>query len=352
MLNALRRLILHLLLAVIVMTAFTSLMLRLLTPLLGEYRTDIEQWASQLIQQPISIESIDARMVGFSPQLKLTGVELLDLNRQFPIARFRGLSINFGLLSSLMSGNVTLDHIELHGLDISLVRDVNGKVSVSGLGGIQNGQQNDSDVKRGGSGFGAWLLQQGKVSLYKSHIRWLDMHQQQNFDFADVSVVLRNSGDEHNFYSVLELPDELGGELEVALNLKGNVFDNQSWGGDLYLRAEALNSQTILENRTGEQWNLQQGIIDGEFWGEIVAGHVAQIQGHLQAKGIKLKYNDRVMPLTQFDTQALLKQGESGWRLQLSRLTFGGSLRGKMPHYLQFQERDNGWHINIDRLNM
>ncbi|MCW8888109.1 MAG: DUF3971 domain-containing protein, partial [Gammaproteobacteria bacterium] len=38
--------------------------------------------------------------------------------------------------------------------------------------------------------------------------------------------------------------------------------------------------------------------------------------------------------------------------LQLSRLTFGGSLRGEMPHYLQFQERDNGWHINIDRLNM
>lgn len=265
MLNGLRNLIVYLLLAVVVMTALISLTLRLLTPMLSEYRTDIEQWASQLIEQPISIESINARMVGFSPQLDLAGVELLDQNRQRPIARFGGLSIHFGLLSSLISGNITLDHIELYGLDIALTRDVDGSISVNGLGGTIKESGGGPQKGQSGGGFGVWLLQQGKVSLYNSHIRWFDKETQRNLDFPEVSVIIRNDGNRHIVNGMLELPYELGGEIELDLSLTGEIFDSKSWHGEIYLRGELLNGQSILDALALKQWRLHQGELNGEL---------------------------------------------------------------------------------------
>jgi len=352
MLNALRNLIAYLLLVVIVMTAFTSLMLRLLTPMLSEYRTDIEQWASQLIEQPISIESINARMVGFSPQLNLSGVELLDQNRQRPIARFSGLSIHFGMLSSLISGNITLDHIELHGLDISLTRDTDGSISVDGLGGIKKESAGDSQPKQSGGGFGVWLLQQGKVSLHNSHIRWFDKEAQRNLDFPEVSVIIHNDGNHHIVNGLLELPEEIGGEIELDLNLTGDIFNSQSWHGDLYLRGEVLNGKNILEGVAIKQWRLHRGELNGEIWGEIVAGKLSQMQGRFAAKAIELEYKDRRLPLSRFDSQALIKRVDSGWQLQFSRLNFDGTLRGKLPHYLQIKQERDGWRIALDQLNL
>ena len=352
MLNALRNLIAYLLLVVIVMTAFTSLMLRLLTPMLSEYRTDIEQWASQLIQQPISIKSIDARMVGFSPQLNLSGVELLDQNRQRPIARFGGLSIHFGMLSSLISGNITLDHIELHGLDISLTRDVDGSISVDGLGGIKKESDGESQQKQSGGGFGVWLLQQGKVSLHNSHIRWFDKETQRNMDFPEVSVIIHNDGNHHIVNGLLELPEEIGGEIELDLSLTGEIVNSQSWYGDLYLRGEVLNGKSILEDVAVKQWRLHRGELNGEIWGEIVAGKLSQMQGRFAAKAIELEYKDRRLPLSRFDSQALIKRVDSGWQLQFSRLNFDGALRGKLPHYLQIKQERDGWRIALDQLNL
>ena len=352
MLNVLRNLIAYLLLAVIVMTAFTSLMLRLLTPMLSEYRTDIEQWASQLIEQPISIKSIDARMVGFSPQLNLAGVELLDQNRQRPIAQFSGLSIHFGMLSSLISGNITLDHIELHGLDISLIRDVDGSISVNGLGGIKRESGGESQKRPSGGGFGVWLLQQGKVSLHNSHIRWFDKGSQRNLDFPEVSVIIQNDGNHHIVNGLLELPEEIGGEIEVDLNLTGNIFDSKSWHGDLYLRGEMLNGKSILEGVALKQWQLNQGELNGELWGEIIAGKLSQMQGRLAAKAIELEYMERRLPLSRFDSHALIKRVDSGWQLQFSRLNFDGALRGKLPHYLQLKQERGGWRVALDQLNL
>lgn len=352
MLNGLRNLIVYLLLAVVVMTAFTSLMLRLLTPMLSEYRTDIEQWASQLIEQPISIESIDARMVGFSPQLDLAGVELLDQSRQRPIARFGGLSIHFGLLSSLISGNITLDHIELHGLDIALTRDVDGSISVNGLGGTIKESSGGPQKEQSGGGFGVWLLQQGKVSLHNSHIRWFDKQTQRILDFPEVSVIIRNDDKRHIVNGLLELPDELGGEIELDLSLTGEIFDSKSWHGEIYLRGEMLNGKSILEALAPDQWRLQQGELNGELWGEIVAGKLSQMQGRFAAKDIKLDHKERRLPLSRFAAQTLITKVDAGWQLQFSRLNFDGALRGKLPQYMQLRQENGGWRIALDQLNM
>ncbi len=354
MLNALRRLVTYLLLAVIVLTAFTSLMLRLLTPMLGEYRTDIEQWAGELIQQPISIESIDARIDGFTPKLNLVGVELLDNNRQFPIARFGGLSIHFGMLRTLMNGRLTLDQIELHGLDISLVRDVDGSISVSGLGAAIKREDGDSQrqSEKAGKGFAAWMLQQGRVSLYKSHINLIDLKLQQNLYFPDISIVLNNSVNQHRLHGRFELPEELGGELEVDLRLTGDVADRKSWNGGIYLQGDVLNSNTILKWLALKEWQLQNGTVDGELWGDIVAGEVTQLQGRFAANSIGLDYQGRRLPLTQFDTQAKITRVDSDWQLQLSRINFGGALRGKMPHYLQLKAERDGWRVSLDQINL
>jgi len=337
--------------AVIVMTAFASIVLRLLTPMLSEYRTDVEQWASQLIQQPISIESIDARMDGFTPKLNLSGVELLDRNREYAIARFGGLSIHFGILSTLITGKVTFDLIELHGLDVSLIRDVEGTVSVSGLGGIKKEGGDSKDVQAE-KVFGAWLMQQGRVSLYKSHIRWIDRVQQRRLDFPEVSVILKNSGNHHTIHSMFELPEEIGGELEVALDLEGDIFNKDSWGGEIYLKGEGLKSHALLTGVALQEWQLQRGIVDGEFWGEIISGELEQVQGKFLAKEVKLEYLDKSVPFSQFDTHALLKRIDSGWQLQLSRINFGGTLRGKMPRYLQFKQESDGWRLSLDQLNI
>ncbi|NOR52429.1 MAG: hypothetical protein GQ470_07405 [Gammaproteobacteria bacterium] len=357
MFNALRRIVSYLLIGVIIMTALSSLMLRLLTPMLGEYRVDIEQWASQLIQQPISIQSIDARIDGFTPKLNLVGVELLDSSRLFPIARFGELSIHFGMLHSLMSGRLTLDHIELYGLDILLVRDADGAVSVSGLGGVKSKPEDSqrpskNEEKKAGLGFATWLLQQRKISIRKSHISWVDLQQQKNLDFPDSSITLQNSGNKHTIYGLFELPDELGKELEINVNLTGEVADRAGWHGDIYLRGKALNSNAMLKWSALKEWNLKQGVVDGEFWGDIVAGEISKIQGRFEANSIELEYLDKQLPLTRFDTQALIKRLDSGWQLQLSRINFGGALRGKMPRYLQLKMESDGWRINLDQLNL
>ena len=351
MLNALRRLIFSLLVAVIAMTALASLILRLMTPMLSEYKTDVEQWASQLLQQPISIESINAQMDGFTPKLNLTGVELLDSNREYSIAKFGGLSIHFGIISSLITGKITFDHVELHGLEISLIKDVNGAISVSGLGGFKPANSSGRDG-RAENIFVAWLLHQGKVSLYKSHIQWNDVGQQKKLDFPEVSVTIKNSGDRHIIHSMFELPPEIGGGVDIALNLKGDILDNSSWGGEIYLKGDGLKSGALLKGRSLQEWSIGQGVADGEFWGTIKAGRLEQIQGHLLAKEIKLEHEDKLVSIAHFNTQLLLKRIDNDWQLQFSRINFGGALRGKMPNYLQVREEKGGWRVTLDHFNI
>ncbi len=339
------------------MMALISLTLRLLTPVLGDYRSNIEQWASELIRQPIAIQSIEAKMVGFSLQLDLAGVEFLDADRQESVARFDGLSIHVGILNSLMNRMFILDYIELHGLDVALVKDEDGAISIHGMGGGSDdpnggGKIAGDETEQARKGIERWLLQQGRISLHRSRIRWSDIAREQQFDFSDVSIKITNSGSDHSIYSLVELPDEVGGELEVEIRLTGDVVDSKSWRGAFYLRGDDLNSQLLFGSALPKDWQIREGGVDGEFWGDIVAGKLSQMQGRIRAKAVELAYREREMPLSNFDLQLRLSGGAPNWKLQLSRINFDGPLRGKLPHYIQLQQEANGWRLNLDQFNL
>jgi len=298
--------------AVIVITAGVILgVARLLSPMLGEFRGDIEAWASAATGQPVKIGGLEADWSGWLPQIKLTDVRVYATQGEQVLLRFSDTLMRIDPLIYLRHRRVEPSHLVLVGVDLSLIRTPEGSIVLEGFEG--------RDLSDGV--FVQWLLRQGRLDVRHSRIDWTDQETgKSRRRFNDVSFLLRTDGQRHQLNGDLELPGTQPGHVTLALDFGGDLAAPVSWGGKMYLQTQDVDLVQVQELLQWPGAVASQGAVDFMLWGEWSDTRLQRLEGEAAARDVRLVAAGKpVLEVRRVSTQLQWQRETYGWNLAAER---------------------------------
>jgi len=103
---------------------------RELTPLVAEYRAEIEAKAQAAVDMPVHIGSLEGRWSGFAPMLLAHDVMVGEGSSAL---RLDQVEVVPDMWASLMAREVRIAHLEVSGLQLSAKEDKDGHWALQGL---------------------------------------------------------------------------------------------------------------------------------------------------------------------------------------------------------------------------
>ena len=285
-------------------------------PQIGDYKAEIEQAASRVVGQEVSIGQIAARWQGLNPDLILDDVRLLDADGEpsFTLARVEGV------LSwhSLWRGQPVLALLAFDGPVLQVRRDGEGQITVAGMLASA-----DDD-----SGFVDWALAQKRIRIRDATIVWDDqLRDAPPLLLEDVQFALDNRGRSHRFGLSAAPPAALADRLDIRGEMIGSPGEAfETLAGKLFVQ---LDYADLAGWRAWVDYpvDLPQGRGALRVWGELAHGGGA-LTADLALEDLRL----RLTPdLAELDLDSLRGRLEGAYK------TGEWSLRGKKLELLTRQ---------------
>ncbi|MEA5445663.1 YhdP family protein [Gammaproteobacteria bacterium AB-CW1] len=226
--------------AVLILMAVLVGAFRLLVPQVAEYREAIAAWAGEAIGAEMEIAEIDVRWRGLVPEILFRDVRLRAADEAVEPIAAEEIAVQASLLDLLRPGPVRPGRVVLRGGDFSLVREADGTVLVPGIARFEpNGggiEAVEPVVER--------ILARADYRIEASRFTYTD--RQQDIGPWDIGVdrlSLYSEGRRHRLQGQLQLPEALGGDLQLSLEAEGPVgaLRDWQWQGELDVVALALN---------------------------------------------------------------------------------------------------------------
>ena len=252
-------------LAILVITfAVLTLIARLGLPLVASYKSEIEAGLGDYLGRPVTIQQLDLRWRRIGPELTATGLEVAESE-----GRRVGIDealLDVDLLASVLRRTLVINELTFVGADLAVERAEDGVISLHGLsttGGSRSGQlseapsqppsQPPSEPSAQGRGLDAvaWLFNARRVGLLETQLRFIDYAGGQGSEavvLERVDLRAENVDGDHRLRAVVDLPDELGEQLELAIDLKsvsGNSLARRA-SGQFHVSGAELNVPSIL----------------------------------------------------------------------------------------------------------
>ena len=189
-------------------------------PYINNYRENIQVWLGDYIGYPVEINHIDAAWQGWVPYISFNEIRLFNSSGTSIIANFESARISFDPIHSLLQRELTPLQLTITGLDLTIIRQLDGSINIARSGFEQDyqDQQNSSAVLAG------WLLLQKNISIQQADITFLNLEKQDHpVVFSDVSLRLRNATGRTQLEGSAKLPDEYGEGFNFAFDAFGDI---------------------------------------------------------------------------------------------------------------------------------
>jgi uncharacterized protein (TIGR02099 family) len=337
------RLTLYSLITLLVLLALLLSALRLGVQYVGEYRQYIEQQASERLGMPVRIGGLDARLIGFTPSLVLNQITLLDNTNHAPVAEFHHLALSLDLFVSLWRQEPVL-RVVISGIDLTIQRQHDGQFSIHGLPRQQPGSDDGALMQ--------WLLEMPRLAIRDSRILWQDLASEQTWQFEDVQLLLDNSEQQHRFKGSLGLPEGMGERLQLAVELDGDPRFKKDWNARFHAKLQALQS-TAHKHYQFHDWQLEQGLVDLELWGQWQAEGLGQVEGQVTVRDLRL--SSPGLPQQEFSrlsSDFRFQQGREEKSLQIQNLSVQRGDERYPPMQLSIEQQGDALTIQADRLQL
>jgi uncharacterized protein (TIGR02099 family) len=296
----------HLAVALLIVIAIMVAVGRELAPLATRLRAPAEQWLSKAFGLPATLEHIQLGWRGLVPVLRAHGLRVRSLDGKDAI-ELRELRVQPDLIASLTAGAPRAARISVVGARFGIVHDARGW-SVKGMGPLGA----DSAVL---DALLAQLGSAGELSLLDSTLglRALDRPEQR---FTGVNLHISRGGHGLRLSGALQLPARLGQSVRIVAEMNGEIGAPRHWRGRWYLHGERLIARAWLPETA--QAHLHSGSATLELWGELLDGHLREVQGDVAIERLRLagKTLDGHDP-SSFGLAATLRwrRDGGGWRL-------------------------------------
>ena len=320
-----RRAVWYTIATVIITLAVMVSVLRIFLPDVTGYRQNIEELASTFLEHSVRIDSMDARLVGFTPTIVFKNVRMLDKFNERELVQFDEGRLGIALFSSLTQGRVVPSDFTIEGIELAITRRKDGRFLVQGLELAQLETPFDESQHRPTGELADWLFKRTQLSIQKSKVIWQDLKREgKAVRFDDVSLVLRNRNARHQLNGKLSLPEERGRKFEVALDVTGNVLDPLNMQGTIYMGGTGIHLDKWGVKPQYLDVILHKGIADFQLWGEWRDGDLKSLSGDVTAYNVDLALPvmDKPFKIKLLGGLFHVNRSADGWKLNVDQFHY------------------------------
>ena len=318
---------------------------RELTPLVAEYRAQIQAKAQAAVDMPLQIGSLEGRWSGFAPVLLAHDVMVGQGNSAL---RLDQVEVAPDIWASLMAREVRLAHLEVSGLQLSVKEDKDGHWALQGLP-VPDDQPLEPEqlLKR--------MQMIKRVSLLDSQVT-LQPFDQAPLTLTYVGLSLQTGATRQLLDARLTLPDG----QPLALNLRSRIRASQWKDGEVeaYLSLPQSDWAKWVPAKLTQQWKLTQFKAGGEFWLTWAKGAVQSAVVRLNSPQVKGSYADRQpVHIENLALTAYLQRSDTGLKVLFDSLAMNlGETRWESRLQLQqtlaTDKDQETWKLQADRLDL
>ncbi|WP_421548040.1 YhdP family protein [Pseudomonas sp. QD4] len=329
----------------LVLTALYVSLGRELTPLVAEYRAEVEDKAQQALGLPVHIGALEGSWNGLSPVLVARDVMVGESANALRLDQVR---VAPDVLASLLAWEVRIGRLELNGLNLNLKENSDGRWQLEGLP-MQQDQPLDPEqlLNR--------MQMVARLSVLDSQVT-LQPLDHGPISLTYVGLELRTGASRQSLEARLTLPDG----QPVALNLQTRIRASQWRDGqaDAYLSLPQSDWARWLPARLSQQWKLSELKAGGEFWLSWGEGTVQSAVVRLNAPQVSGAYAERKpVTLKNLALNAYFQRSDKGFGVLLDSLALNlGETRWQSRIQLQqthaAEQVQELWHLQADRLDL
>ncbi|AZF30374.1 putative exported protein [Pseudomonas sp. R4-35-07] len=318
---------------------------RELTPLVAEYRAEVETKAQAAVQMPVHIGSLEGRWSGFAPILLAHDVMVGEGSSAL---RLDQVEVVPDLWASLMAREVRIAHLQVSGLQLSVKEDQDGSWTLQGLP-LQDSPSLDPQQLL------TRMQMVKRVSVLDSQVTL------QPFDRAPVTVTyvglgLHTGMARQRLDARLTLPDG----QPLALSLRSRIRASQWKDAEVeaYLSLPQSDWAKWIPSRLTQQWKLTQLKAGGEFWLNWANGTVQSAVVRLNSPQVKGSYAERQpVHIENLALTAYVQRSDSGLKVLLDSLAMNigetrWESRVQLQQSLATDKTQEEWKLQADRLDL
>ena len=287
-------------------------------PLLAQHPEVVAHWLSGRIGGPVSLAAVDARWNRAGPEFSLSGLRIGTAPDALDIDRAQ-LQVN--VYSGLWPG-IPFTALRLHGPELDLRRDRDGRWRLEGFGRRPAGATNPSQFEQ--------LDRFGAIDVVGARLRVQDQLGGYDFELPDIDARLRHQRGRLQLGALLH--GDAGTPLRLAADLSGDLRN-----GTLYLEGLGQDWTTWLAGMSWHGVGLVEARGDARVWLDLVDGQPDGMQlettlaplvvhGAVESVDGPGRTEEEVLAFASWDLEAQLQRaGVDGWRLVLPHWRVAGA---------------------------
>jgi uncharacterized protein (TIGR02099 family) len=278
-----------------------------IVPRIGEWRPELERWASASVGVPVRVGEIRAEPRGdatgwlptLMPSLALRDVQLFDPQGrpalQLPLVR---ASVSVGSLWRLGFDQVVIDQPVL-----DVRRTAQGRIEVAGL--------DLSDPGGDGSAGADWFFSQSEFVIQGGTVRWIDdLRSQPPLALNALTLVVRNTARTHHIRLDATPPPDWGQRFSLRARLREPLLNLgrsrapgqapwQRWDGELYADFEHVDVAQLRAYVDWSDWGVEVRSGQGALraWADVAHGQVAGATADLALQGVAVQLGPQLPAL-------------------------------------------------------
>ncbi|MGO3029808.1 YhdP family protein [Pseudomonas helleri] len=330
---------------VLVLTALYVSLGRELTPLIAEYRAEIQTKARDALGMPLTIGSLEGSWKGMAPVLLAHDVMVGEGTSAL---RLDNVKVVPDVWASLFNRDVRLASVQLGGLQLSARQDKDGHWALEGLP-VQDDQPLDPEQ----------LLNQlqrvARVSVLDSQVT-LEPFNHAPMTLTYVGLTLDVGASDQRLDARLTLPD--GQPLALSLKTQIQASRWRDGAAQAYLSLPQSDWAKWLPASVIQPWKVSELKAGGEFWFNWGHGTVQSAVARLNAPKLSGAYADRkAETLDNLALHAWVERGKQGFTVTLDSLAMNiadkrWETRLQLQQFAATEGEQERWHLQADHLDL
>lgn len=342
--------------AMMIVLALLTVLLRLGSPFVSTYKEEIENWVSDYLQSPVEIGQMSLTWSGFRPALSLQQVSLRGDGEQVDLG-IEKMALDLDLFRSATRASLQINQVSLQGVDLTLEYLGATRFRFRGRGsreagaatGVSAGDDRDSLA------VAAWLLNAREVSLLDSRLNLVDQARGIDYEFTDLDIHASNRGDAHELLVESLLPQALGEAVSARAKFTGDASSLLRSAGEFDISFEGLNLVEWMPIWPGRQVHAE-GVADlqigGRFDGRLLEDLHAAVSVHALSLAPITEQPARAasVQFDAFDTNLTWTRHDIGWQLDLvNLLMIEQGIKSQIQRLSLLSRGESGstqWHVS------
>ncbi|MEI6746103.1 MAG: YhdP family protein [Methylococcaceae bacterium] len=259
----------HFLLWTLLLIAISFLGVNFLFSKIENYKTDLAHELSEVIEAPVTIGKLSAKLHGIQPEIHLSQLNIANEKIQLKEIRLGVDVLHYFSSQNLLAAT----SITLVGAKITLTRHADDSITLEGL--------------KASEGQPLWLLQGRKYLILQSKITWHDeKFNKSEQQISPVNLAIMNDGETHRINLLAELSK--AEPLRVSMVFNGNPFELKTLNGNIYVESNNIKIKELAAFELPLSLKILEGNANFKAWIHLQSGQISSVNGDVKLQNIEL----------------------------------------------------------------